>query len=98
MLREISASRLAGLSDARDGLQIGEDAHLIPASQQGFSFGRNGTGDFHDEPSAGTKGIVSLRNEAGDDLEPGGAGEDGVARLEFADFGLRLTFFGLADI
>jgi len=58
----------------------------------------DGAADFEDEPSTGTERGVGLRDEAGDDFEAGGSGEDGVTWFELADFELDLIFFGLADV
>jgi len=93
-----SAVRLARAGDARDGLQIGDEEDVVPVLQEMLHLCGDGAADLEDEPSAGTESGVSLRNEAGDDFEAGGSGEDGVARFELADFELDLIFFGFADV
>ena len=79
-------------------MQIGDEENVVPAFKEMLHWCGDGGADFEDEPSAGTESGVSLGNEAGDDFEAGGSGEDGVARLEFADFELDLIFFGFADV
>ena len=93
-----SAGRLAGAGDARDGLQIGDEDYVVPVLQQLLHGCGDGAADLDDEPSAGTESGVGLGNEAGDDFEAGGAGEDGVSRFELADFELDLIFFRFADV
>lgn len=93
-----SAGRLAGAGDARDGLQIGDEENVVPVLQEMLHWCGDGAADLDDEPSAGTESGVGLGNEAGDDFEAGGAGEDGVSRFELADFELDLIFFRFADV
>ena len=92
------ASGLARASDARDGLQIGDEENVVPALEQMLHLCGDGAADLEDEPSARTKSGLSLGNEAGDDFEAGGAGEDGDSRFELADFELDLIFFRFADV
>lgn len=73
-------------------------AFVVPALQEMLHLCGDGAADLEDEPSAGTECGVGLGNEAGDDFEAGGSGEDGVARFEFADFELDLIFFRFADV
>src|SRR5229473_1773654 len=41
---------------------------------------------------------MCLRDETSDDLKPRGSGENGSARLEFADLDLHLIGFRFADV
>lgn len=58
----------------------------------------NGPADLEYQPTAGTEGVVGLRDEAFDDLETSRPSEDGLFRLEFANLELDLIFFRFADV
>src|SRR5579863_2047361 len=98
-----SRGRLASSDHTRDGLQIGDEANVVPAVfvlafKKLNDGGRDRTADFKNEPSAGAKSGASLGNQAGDDFDASGAGENGAARFELADFELDLIFFRLPDV
>jgi len=97
-LRQAGLLGLAGASDARNRLQVGSDGDIVPIIEKMLCRVGDGGADFEDQPAAGLERGARLRNQAGDDLGAGGSGEDGVARLEFADFELDMVFFGLADV
>ena len=79
-------------------MQVRSDLNIFPTVKQPLYFFRNRSADFHHQPAAGFERGVGLRDEARDHLSSGVAGEDCVARLEFADFELHLVFFGLTNV
>lgn len=83
---------------ARDALQVWSDLNVVPSRKKAANAFADGATDFHHQPAAGAERGPGLRNEALNDFKPGGAGEDGAAGLELADFKLDLIFLRIADI
>jgi hypothetical protein len=93
-----SRPRLSRLHHTRDGLQIGDDANVVPGVKKSLYLASNRSADFQDEPSAGSQCCMSLRKQASDDLGPDSTGKHGVARLKFADLQLNLILLRFANI
>ncbi len=85
-------------SDAGDGLQIGNDAHLIPVREKLLNLTGDGAADFQNEPSTRTQGRSSLRNKPRNDLKPRRSGKDRGTRFKLADFQLDLILFRFPNL
>jgi len=71
---------------------------VIPFCEKAFDTICDGSADFEDQPAAGFQRTLRLRDQAFDYFEACGAGENRIARFEFADFKLYLVGFGFAHV
>src|ERR1035437_1657715 len=93
-----SDSGLSRLHNAWNGLQIANDANVVPRIEESLNLASNRSADFHDEPCAGTQSCVGLGKQACNDLDSGRSSKHGVARFIFPDLQLNLIFFRFAYI